>query len=29
MLITLSEEHPPTAGYVRKLRSTLPRSSQA
>jgi multidrug efflux pump subunit AcrB len=24
MLITLSEEHPPTAGYVRKLRSTLP-----
>jgi multidrug efflux pump subunit AcrB len=24
VLITLNEEHPPTAGYVRKLRSTLP-----
>jgi multidrug efflux pump subunit AcrB len=24
LLITLSEEHPPTEGYVRKLRSTLP-----
>ena len=29
MLITLSEEHPPTEGYVRKLRSSSPRSFPA